>query len=660
MVSGELVGVGENGEFGRVQARQIGKNVRNAVNSGEREPEIELFGAASGEFDAGPTLALKDATIEAAADLLGDKKLKKEILSAWEKKRANVEREESWDRYIGKALKAKENEIGSMMSSEERAEFMLAGREKLESGVREKIRGNKGFGRAKGRLVRRLAVIGAGVGAALFLSACGKNTEKVEEVPETVGTEMNDGEEEFEETEVPETEQTVTEEEEMTRSLDEILELSKDLDFSQLTYEDLELAGNDPELLARFEAASDAKVLENGVQLSFEDGYYSEEKIGRNNFGPSQVECYGNSEKFVDGMMAAYFAQPQELAAGVSGFDTLLRVAGIDEEVIAIENLYERAQAISEQILTSENGGALQARLRGALKLALMSDKTAFHFYIENRVEDSFYLKQLDPSAKDSPETNLVLMLSTLQRHGARQVQVVLDYGDYKETMDYNLNCGDQPNLNERGQPRQPIETIEVPAETVTSEVPPASEAVVEDTTTTVSEEEEKPKEDSEEKEEPEEKEESKEEPEKPENPPKEEAETVVQPKDPEGQKEVVSSGEQTNPVGVTQDVDETKELGVAPATNTTGNGGSAPVVSAEQVTGDTTGTFAVTEEPVLKEGNAETTVEQQVGDADTLSEQEEADLDEQLGNMSDAEFADALDAFLQELQGSGGESGNQ
>lgn len=46
MFGGEKSGAGEEAELGREQARQVGENVQNAVNNGERMG----FGKSGGDF----------------------------------------------------------------------------------------------------------------------------------------------------------------------------------------------------------------------------------------------------------------------------------------------------------------------------------------------------------------------------------------------------------------------------------------------------------------------------------------------------------------------------------------------------------------------------------------------------------------------------------
>lgn len=752
---GEKVGRGERLSRGR--ARKVGENVKDAVNvgMGESAEELGRYFASRDDFGADPEMAADIAAAERVLSWLPeDERTSAEVIGKLKEKAAR----RKWDNYIGAALTAKDKEIGSMLTDEEREAEKRAAKEKMlsaekraekERKVAEKARGRKGFLRARMKLVAGLV----GMGASMFLSACGASTEKEMRVANAAMFGGEDGDDDTDDGEVITSEMVgetsavaerpagvspgVNDEtigDETMRSLDEILELSKSCNLMEFTAEELELAGNDPELLAKFESSEESRVLENGLQLNYSEGYYSENKTG-NKFGPSQVDVWdlkeGRDEAFVDSLMSMVFSQPQELAAQVGELDMILLAAGVDESVFAVEGAVERAQAVYEQMLNREDGGALQARLRGALKLALLNDRTSFNYYLENKIEDTFYLRPVDASTTESPETNLVLMANTLQRHNAKQIQVVFDYGDiseyvaeyssifgldryegidfanYKETVDDNADCGYQPCFNERMQPKQEIvkittqeEVVEVveeseipdgePEKPETPETPDNTPETPDDTPETPTnpsgdgdkeegEEDDDDKKD-EEDDDKEEDEDDGEEEDPVEDPTDEETKRA---KDPENKTEIANGGEATNVVGKTDDVDNLKDQGILPATNV----GSDEQIPQEEITGDQTGTYEVTDEPLIggvngdgkvagtdeagggeSEGeNGETgynaaVVEGETDDEGMTDEEKAAAAEaekkatdgEISGDITPEEFADFLKGYADELYGMG------
>ena len=346
-----------------------------------------------------------------------------------------------------------------------------------------------------------------------------------------------------------------------------------------------------------------------------------------------------------------------------------------------MDNLLEQSRAIYQQMLTREDGGALQARLRGALKLVLMNEQTEYNFYIENGIEDTFYLKPIDPSTTESPETNLELELEYgCRRHGAEQLQVT--FGD--ESIDINLKCR-QRNDNKD----TPVKKVTQETTTTTQEETTPEET--EETTTVVDEEEpDESEEDAGEDEDDEDEgdedegddEEGGDEGEDPEDPEGEEEE--IKQKNPEGQKEVVDGGIHTNPVTPTENINNMVNDGIQQATNVA----EENQIPQEEITGDKTGTYAVTENPTIggvngdgktgaaeadgvgAEGSGENSGESGTADYnavvtegavddENLSEEErqaaveaeqKAEAEENLGDMTPEQFAEFLKGYVDEL----------
>ena len=755
-------------DFETARSLRVGSKIANAANAGVQQEDLDDGGFVTvGYEDFDPRVVAKKAAVDEVAEMFpDDEPMKKKILGRWaemrEKRKQEREKKErefaqNWDNYIGKALKGKEKEAGSMLTEEERGAEKRA---ELVKRVSEKLRqtegGSKGIGRVKWALTK--AMVASTIGMTLFLSACGvaeepgiraatkqETMEKPEDNGDEGGDEDDENEASADELERPagvspnanEEGEAPDAEEVRAQQVQEILEKSKACDLSEFTPEELELVGEMPELKAKFEASPNARVLENNLQVCY-DGYFSQNKTaGKNSFGESYAYIYdledGRDEAAMDAMMEVSFSQSFELAAMTSGFESVLRAAGVSEETIAIDDVLERAQAVHDEMFSREDGGALQARLRGALKLALLSDQTSFNFYTEDRVENSFYLRRTNENAEESPETSLKLMGSTIQRHGAKQVQIVLTFDDHQETMDYNLDCGFQPNWNEHWAPKQAIVEVEVPVVTTTPEewttdyeepvtvdpnvpvevpddpgpvfTPEDPEEPEEEPEETPDDTEEDENKEDEEPEEPDEEEDKKEEEEpddeedkdeedeekddeeddeddeeekdddeeddddgddeeedkdddKPK--PEPEPEDEVKEKNPEGQKEVVEEGGQTNDVGKTENVDGLKDQGILPPTNTEGNGeGTGDEGTGEgnneELTGNLTGTYEVTEEPVITLEDGVQSDEEQVEDenasneenVESSQEQEEADQNAETDNMTPEEILGKYESIL-------------
>lgn len=669
----------EGGErLSEKRAKKVGENVKNAVNAGIDETPQELADGfvSGGDFDDLYSMSADRAAAEKVLGWLeGDERTSSKIREKLEEREAK----RKWDNYIGVALAAKEKEVDSMLTPEERAEKVR--------GIREKVDEKPGFLKVRAEFAVKLAT----VATAMFLTACGEGETGRNLVTPEEGIEFNTGGEDDEQEEGVNEEEWAerpagvrpgaddeTLGEKNARTLDEILELSKTCNLLDFTPEELAIVGNNPKWLEEFEESEDSRVLENGLQLNY-SVYYSPDKKGDNKFGRSVVEIWamkeGRTEALIDTMMEGNFAQPQELAAQVANLDMVLLAAGVDKDVFALEGSLDRAQAVYEQMLNREDGGELQAKLRGALYLALTNERTSYNFYTENRLEDSFYLFKRDSETTESPETNLVLGLSEIQRHDASQVQIVFRYGDiseyveeypeifgferfknvdftdYKETLDLNGDCYLQPNREKGDKLKQVIEKVvlQTQEEVVTKKTESVSESSSDESRETTEETTEEASESEGEK---------------------------AKSKNSENKDDVIAGGGQTNTAGVMGNVDDLKDEGILSATNVSGQ----DQIPQENITGNTTGTYVVTEEPTIgggkvsggeaggasagntgntgdagNTGNTGSKKDEQVVDGAASKEKQEADkgnqkqvdLEEQVNEMSDEDFAKWLEQYL-------------
>lgn len=214
-----------------------------------------------------------------------------------------------------------------------------------------------------------------------------------------------------------------------------------------------------------------AKENANGLRYSTNPDYMNRDgKESPNAFGLNQEGVYQNQEKTYDALMREMINQPDILASISANFPTILRMAGLGDDVAGIKGFNARQQAV-DKALDGKNGGDLQAALVGALGSAL---KTAeFTFYLENGTEKTSYI-YLDGD-KYKPE-NASLNLDTKKRNNAKQVYIVITFSDGKqEAADLNMPCGFQPNLEIDDTERTPV-SVKVVFEDDLVDLPPGEQ----------------------------------------------------------------------------------------------------------------------------------------------------------------------------------------
>ncbi len=192
---------------------------------------------------------------------------------------------------------------------------------------------------------------------------------------------------------------------------------------------------------------------ENGTRYRY-DEFDSTEKHGKHGFGTDKSEFWGDVDGTRQSVLEINRAQPEVLAATVSGYPSILTEAGLDANITARE--------LDDLLSNQDGGGELQERLYQLLEEKLGDANTQFEFYQEYGQEYSHYIKNVLGDGELSTPENLELGQSWMQRNGEKQVKIGIpvynEVGtiDHYEWIDLNSECGWQRNYGEVPRPRQP------------------------------------------------------------------------------------------------------------------------------------------------------------------------------------------------------------
>ena len=173
---------------------------------------------------------------------------------------------------------------------------------------------------------------------------------------------------------------------------------------------------------------------------------YNDEARHGNSFAVSIVDLKDDREALVNALMQNSIELPYQLASTTAAMPELLRACGVDETVIANENVAERAQAVMDAML-ADGGGDLQKKLAAALNIALHNENTNIDVYQEYGRERTFYVRPLSAENIQKPG-DIQLKTDVKQRDGDWQVQIDVAYENgAREVIDLNLGCGGQVNM---------------------------------------------------------------------------------------------------------------------------------------------------------------------------------------------------------------------
>lgn len=388
--------------------------------------------------------------------------------------------------YARLAKMAQETKPGAWMSEEERAEYF-----KLEPGERErtvnklsqKVKGRKGFRRVVVKTV-------AGLAAALFMTT----------VFVGIGRGMRGGPDRIDPAAVK-TEASLEADSYMPgvvmNAMSSDVEVAADQQGAEtpvvnldgmnlgaglgLTPEDFDF-GNEVDLRDQdeklvelgdavyvkygFAEMENSHELSNGLRYNY--NHYAESKRVNGersqHFSESMIWIYDlpaaeRKQAFVDATTELAMSQPEVLASYVSSMPNLLRQCDLPAEVVGIQDMAERSNAILDLML-GENGGDLQKKLVGAYYAAISSESTQLEFYLENGTESTPYM-QLKDAALGMVPGNFIVRTDIKDRDNAKQVQGVVTYADgTQDTIDDNLECG-QPNGDQSRRPRAVIISVQ-------------------------------------------------------------------------------------------------------------------------------------------------------------------------------------------------------
>lgn len=185
---------------------------------------------------------------------------------------------------------------------------------------------------------------------------------------------------------------------------------------------------------------------ENGTRYRYDD-FDSAEKHGKHGFGTDKSEFWGDVDGTRQSILEINRAQPEVLAATVSGYPSILTEAGLDANMTARE--------LDDLLSNQDGGGELQERLYQLLEEKLSDANTKFEFYQEYGQEYSYYIKNTLGDGELSTPENLELGRSWMQRNGEKQVKIGIpiynEIGaiDRYEWIDLNSECSWQRNDEE-------------------------------------------------------------------------------------------------------------------------------------------------------------------------------------------------------------------
>jgi len=185
----------------------------------------------------------------------------------------------------------------------------------------------------------------------------------------------------------------------------------------------------------------------NGTRYRYDD-FDSTEKHGKHGFGTDKSEFWGDVDATRQSVLEINRAQPEVLAATVTGYPSILAEAGLDTNITPRE--------LDDLLSNQDGGGELQERLYQLLEEKLGDANTKFEFYQEYGQEYSYYIKNNLGDGELSTPENLELGRSWMQRNGEKQVKIGIpvyndDFGlvDHYEWVDLNSECGWQRNEEE-------------------------------------------------------------------------------------------------------------------------------------------------------------------------------------------------------------------
>lgn len=360
---------------------------------------------------------------------------------------------------------------------------------------------------------------------------------------------------------------------------------------------------------------------ENGTRYRYDD-FDSTEKHGKHGFGTDKSEFWGDVEGTRQSVLEINRAQPEVLAATVSGYPSILAEAGLDANITPRE--------LDDLLSNQDGGGELQERLYQLLEEKLSDANTKFEFYQEYGQEYSYYIKNTLGDGELSTPENLELGRSWMQRNGERQVKIGIpiynEFGmvDRYEWIDLNSECGWQRNDEEvqRQVEREKQEEEIVPVAETKEEH--EIEQAVEEEPEGEEPEGEEPDEGEPDEEEPDEEEPDEEEPDE-EEPEEEEPKEEEKQKDLENEERLMQGEGTSAEVGKTEDVTKIEEE---------------------------------TEKHENTEENLETKIENAQADAEAsamaqaeaAAAQAEAEANKIVDNISDEDYEDYNDSFEQRV----------
>jgi len=577
-----------------------------------KKRELEEGFADTGESGSATDEEVAQAAAEAGGD--GGKKTGNKVdrTKAKNAKKTNA-KEAQGESYAEKLTKvANETKAGSWMSDEEKAQAAESAedneRKDREKRVANKARKRKGFKRIVARV---LALIG--VGATLAGSS-----PSTASAAETVAVTES------------ETDRQMREQAEVAAAAAQLgIEPAELVQKNLLDYDAVpEQAIYDlgVSYYEGFMERENSQEMANGLQANYT--LYESKKNSKNSYGPDQSYIYDMTEGRVEAEQKSLLElirdQPQALASFTANYPRMLKACGVDNAILQDQNLETRSQAIMNLML-GEGGGMLQKKLMGAAAMAITNENTTFDFYMENGLERSFYMKQIDPNAPNTPD-NIVLKTAKVWRDNVPQVQITVTYADgIQEYSDQNLRCDNQSNMTANTY-RKRESVIEVRIDTQAEQVEEAVPNVPEDTPG--DEPGGKPDDTPDDKPDDTPDDTPDEEPDDEEDDDDEEED--VKPKSPEGEQEVVDEGGQTNPVEPTPEGDLTEETTEEEATPSEGN---------QQQTED---------------GQvADQTVDEEQQQQDQQN-QEDANQNEITDNISDEDFLDFVNEVIESINADG------
>lgn len=299
------------------------------------------------------------------------------------------------------------------------SEAVEASREKMLGDAKAKLLKRAGAGAAM-LTVAGVIIVGSIIASSLFGRGVEAKEETVPETPEPKVEASTDQE-------VPELEDEIVVEAESLMDN----EMLRSGDLVSDVYEKMDMEALGREVRDRYLDTDGWSLAENGAYENLKS--FQGEKSSQFAFGEGMNTDGMTKEEIAELFMTRNVNDPLMLISTVSGFDAVMRGAGIDEKIIEIDGMAEQAEAL-EGIMNEET----QLKMIGALYAALVNKDTDIQNENVTRKAKTYGI------VADSETGERSLRVYNVFRNKVKQFFVQLKAGDKFEKVYFNNYCGGQ------------------------------------------------------------------------------------------------------------------------------------------------------------------------------------------------------------------------